>query len=350
MRVREPNVLPKSWNDSLGLQLTWLRANLEYHLLANHLLKNAKALVFGGLAFDGPCASEWLNCGLSILRSETAEQILSDGGHVERSPMYHCIVLEDYLDLLNVLTANSNRVPAQDVERFSAAARRATDFLQAILGGDDQFPLFNDAAYGIAAPTPTLIDYAKSVLASSDEGVLWGRDDAVNLPKRVCLPESGYFGYRHGGDSLILDCGPIGPDYQPGHAHCDMLSFELCVDGCRVVVDSGVHDYEVGPQRDYDRSTSAHNTVMVDGVEQSEIWGAFRVARRARPLFADLSEWSNGELRFRGSHDGYHRIRGRVSHEREFVIQQTGRWEIRDRLTGRGRAQGSELRALPSEL
>ncbi|MBK6451783.1 MAG: heparinase II/III-family protein [Proteobacteria bacterium] len=126
-----------------------------------------------------------------------------------------------------------------------------------------------------------------------------------------------------------LDCGPIGPDYQPGHAHCDTLSFELCVDGQRVVVDSGVHDYDVGPQRAYDRSTGAHNTVMVDGVEQSEIWG-FRVARRARPLFAELSEWSNGELRFQGSHDGYHRIRGRVRHEREFSFNRrvAGRFAI----------------------
>ena len=146
----------------------------------------------------------------------------------------------------------------------------------------------------------------------------------------------GIHSARYGGDSLIVDCGPIGPDYQPGHAHCDTLSFELCVGGSRVVVDSGVYDYEVGPMRDYARSTRAHNTVMVDGVEQSEIWGGFRVARRARPLCAQLSEWQDGQLRFRGAHDGYHRIGGGVNHEREFAIQQIGRWEISDRITGRG--------------
>ena len=56
---------------------------------------------------------------------------------------------------------------------------------------------------------------------------------------RIFLPDTGYYGYRQGGDSLIVDCGPVGPDYQPGHAHCDTLSYELHVGGVPIVVDSG---------------------------------------------------------------------------------------------------------------
>ena len=95
---------------------------------------------------------------------------------------------------------------------------------------------------------------------------------------------SGYFVIRNLDDMLVVDCGEVGPDYQPGHAHCDTLSFELASDGRTIIVDSGVYDYEDSEMRRYVRSTRAHNTAMVDGCEQSEIWGAFRVARRARPI------------------------------------------------------------------
>ena len=280
---RPPNAVSRVWLESLSLQLASLRAGMEHHLLGNHLLKNLKALLFGGVAFSGPTADDWLQCGLQLLRRETGEQVLPDGGHFERSPMYHCIVLEDHLDLVNLLSAHPSRVQADDMQPIIDAARRSTEFLRTIVGGDDEFPLFNDAAFGIA-PDIRLLDYADSVLASAKD-FAHELPNAANQPLRILLPDSGFFGYRYGGDSLILDCGHVGPDHQPGHAHCDTLSFELCVGSHRIVVDSGVFDYEIGAMRDYVRSTQAHNTLMVDGVEQSEIWGAFRVARRALAPF-----------------------------------------------------------------
>jgi uncharacterized heparinase superfamily protein len=194
--------------------------------------------------------------------------------------MYDCIVLEDYLDMVNV-----RRVPAQHMERIVAAARRATAFLRALLGGDDEFPLFNDAAYGIATPTTELLNYSEAVLTAVGVQAGASRTIAPTEPTRVWLPQSGYYGYRYGGDSLIADCGPIGPDYQAGHAHCDTLSFELCVGARRIVVDSGVYEYELGPMRDYVRSTRAQNTVMVDRVEQSEIWGG-------APMWLSMRFWA----------------------------------------------------------
>src|SRR5262249_6854070 len=88
--------------DSLATQVRVLGASLEYHLLGNHLLANAKALVFAGCYFTGPEAEAWLTAGLSLLQRELAEQILADGGHFERSPMYHAIILEDVLDLVQL--------------------------------------------------------------------------------------------------------------------------------------------------------------------------------------------------------------------------------------------------------
>ena len=84
------------------MQVRFLRKRLEIHLLGNHLFANAKALVFAGLYFTGNEADEWLGKGLAILEREVPEQVLRDGGHFERSPMHHGIILEDLLDLLNV--------------------------------------------------------------------------------------------------------------------------------------------------------------------------------------------------------------------------------------------------------
>ena len=83
---------------------------------------------------------------------------------------------------------------------------------------------------------------------------------------------------------LLIDVAPIGPDYLPGHAHADTLSYELSLYGKRVLVNSGTSRYGSGPKRDWERSTAAHNTVEVDGQSSSETWSGFRVARRAYPF------------------------------------------------------------------
>lgn len=105
------NVLEPAWVDSLAVQARWLRRHIEWHLLGNHLFVNAKALVFAGLFFAGDEAAEWLARGLRILRREVPEQVLPDGGHFELSPMYHAIILEDVLDLLNAANLWPGQVP-----------------------------------------------------------------------------------------------------------------------------------------------------------------------------------------------------------------------------------------------
>lgn len=319
--------IPRAWLDSLAGQIAWLSRNVEYHLLANHLFKNGKALLFGGLYFDGPEAGRWLRQGRRILAREVDEQILPDGGHFERSPMYHCITLEDCLDVVNLARSNPGLVPDDLARIVEAGAERALGFLARIVAGDGRIPLFNDSAFGIAPEPADLIAYGKRVLGRT---TVPGEEGG-----RICLPDTGYFGYRQGGDSLIVDCGPVGPDYQPGHAHCDTLSYELCVDGRRVIVDTGVFSYEADAFRHAIRATAAHNTVRVDGAEQSEIWGAFRVARRARPLAPVPGHLEGGQIEFRGAHDGYRRLPGGVVHERRIVAELAGRWTVFDLITAR---------------
>src|SRR5205823_2685066 len=109
---------------SLAVQARYLRGRLEYHLLGNHLLANAKALVFAGLFFEGDESRKWLDLGLGILESELTEQILADGGHFERSPMYHSIVFGDVLDLLAMSRVFPSVLPPRASERWTCGARR----------------------------------------------------------------------------------------------------------------------------------------------------------------------------------------------------------------------------------
>ena len=108
-----------------------------------------------------------------------------------------------------------------------------------------------------------------------------------------------YLNLKH----LLLDVAAIGPSYLPGHGHADSLSFEMSIYGTRVFVNSGVSEYKAGLIRDYERGTSAHNTVEVNGTNSSEIWAEFRVARRARP-FGLRVEQSHKEISVSCAHDG----------------------------------------------
>ena len=93
-------------------------------------------------------------------------------------------------------------------------------------------------------------------------------------------PQSGYFGLALGHNVFIADCGPIGPDALPGHGHGDVLSFEWSVGGRRVIVDQGVYEYVDGARRRTARSAMSHNTLCIEGFDQAEFFGDFRVGRR----------------------------------------------------------------------
>lgn len=322
--------------DSLAVQARWMRARLELHLLGNHLLANAKALVFAGAFFDGDEARGWLARGLALLRRELREQVLPDGGHFERSPMYHALALEDLLDLVNLARAVPGVVPEEDVRSWTATAQRMRRWLACLLHPDGEIALFNDAAFGVAAAPRELERYARALgLAPS-----YAPSSGVHV-----LPDSGYV--RVARDELValLDVGEIGPRYLPGHAHADTLGFELSLFGARWIVDTGTSRYDAGEERRLQRSTRAHNTVEVDGRDSSEVWASFRVARRARPLRLHLEE-RGPELRIACAHDGYLRLPGRVLHRRAWSFA-PGALSIEDRLEGRFARASARLHLHP---
>jgi hypothetical protein len=278
--------------ESLWRQLLHLERNVEDGILGNHVIRNARALTLGGAAFG---SARLLESGTALLERELPEQVLPDGGHYERSPVYHLVVLRD---LLEIDAAVPGVVPPDVLARMSR-------FAAALTRPDGNPALFNDGTLDLA---PRL------ELPAPPDGL-------------AVFPESGYAVWRRGGFWLAFDCGPPSPAYLPAHAHADALSFQLWADGKPVVVDPGMVTYDAGPERDWFRGTRAHSTVSIDGRDQFELWGAFRSGPLPR---TELLEASEQQLKAAVSWPGG------IRHVRALTID-SDVLMVEDRIEGRGR-------------
>ena len=309
---------------SLAVQTRWLHGRLERHLGGNHLLANAVALLAAGAFFEGPEAQAWLATGERLLARELSEQILADGAHYERSPMYHALALEDLLDIHNV--AQCFRLPL--APGWRAQIQRMQCWLEALTHPDGDIAFFNDATLGVAA-TPALLSlYAARLFGSA----------SPSPAAALLLTSSGYARLGRGPATLIVDCGALGPDHLPGHAHAGTLSFELSLAAERVLVNSGVSLYSLGAERARQRGTAAHNALVLAEDDSSEVWHAFRVGRRARIL--ELQSGETPEVHWlRAAHDGYRHLPGRNVHTRTWRLHA-------DRLVLEDQVQGAPVAAV----
>ncbi len=237
---------------------------------------------------------------------------MPDGGHYERAPMYHAQVFADFLECVALLRACGREAPA----RVAAGLPRMAAFLAAMTQADGSLALFNDSANAAETRPGPILDAARRVCAGA-------------RPAAAAFPQTGYYVWASpdGEEKIVIDAGPPSVSYNTAHAHCDLLSYELWLAGAPFIVDSGLHGYGGDPFREYCRATRAHNTVLFDGVEQSEVWGTFRMARRAEPgEVAWRAEAAS--LAFRGS---YRRFDGALVHERSIERDAEGGWRVSDR-------------------
>lgn len=298
--------------DSLRTQLSFLSQRVEWHLLGNHLFENGKTLLIGGMFFEGKQANRFRDQGTKILSAEIDEQILSDGAHFELSPMYHAIVLEGLLEVLAIaqlyphrLNRNTNAL----IAKVGAVVPNMLSWLGHMVHGDGDLAFFNDTALGIAATYKDLRTFAERLGISTE----------TKSATQNKLTESGYCRLSKGKALIIADFASVGPDYLPGHAHADTLSFEFSIGMDRIFVNSGTSIYEAGSLRCYQRSTMAHNTVEVSGENSSETWGAFRVARRAEIQAVSIKSTKKLSMA-EAAHDGYQRLKPPLIHKRRFEL------------------------------
>jgi uncharacterized heparinase superfamily protein len=299
---------------ALKRQISYLENNLEHHILANHLLENIFALFVGAYALD---SQRVFQKALKLLGKQLDEQLMPDGGHYECSPMYHCILLGKLLVLIDLEKQNPHRGTHQILNEGAA---KMLGWIQQFVFDNQKWAPVNDAIHGVTIE-PRVLEKIATMMEIE--------------PKTTVLNESGYRKWQGHTFQLIIDVGNITPAYQPGHAHSDMLSFNLQANGRLVFIDMGTSTYEANARRQLERSTAAHNTVTIGNDNQSDVWGSFRVAKRAKIYIEKeesgfLSAW----------HNGYRKKHGAV-HQRIFKMDNGSTLLIEDILATRKKVTGT---------
>ena len=240
-------------------QYIYLQKHQEKHLLANHYFEDLKALIIASFLFKD---DKKQNGFLKDFKKQCDEQILEDGVHYELSLMYHKLILEDLMRI--GMLAKMHGFP--ECGWLVPLIKKMTVACYSLEKGIGRTPLFNDAGDNVAKTCEQLCLAAE-------------KQFGVKIEQKDAFEASGYYKLYDGNKALIFDAGKIGVDYQPAHGHCDCLSFELSVDGKPLFVNSGTYEYQ-GDLRKSFRKTCAHNSVEINGHEQSQCWGEFRVSKR----------------------------------------------------------------------
>jgi hypothetical protein len=336
----------------------FLAANLEYTSPNNHLLLQAKALAQAGVLFpEFKAAGRWKQLGLEVLWAEVRRQVHADGVHAEQSMLYHQIITSELLEALVLLQSNSVEVPREVLERYD----RMLNAERALLKPNGEPPLLGDSALGDSYVRFHALNGAavwrqrpELAVGEMDEATQWlvGRTEPPRPgaePGSQAFTDGGYFIMRAAGTHLVFDCGPFSYPPAPGHGQADALNFELYAQGQTLIVDPGVYSYHLGTAwRQFFRGTRAHNTLSINGLDQSVMLDNWRVLRPAR---ARLYQWLSrpGFDFVDGAHDGYQRLPGAITHRRQIFFFKPHYFIVLDQVTGSGAPRCDVYFHLPAE-
>lgn len=346
---------------SISRQAKFLYFNLEKDLANNHYTANGKALFWVGVSFPNLEESKkYFKKGVKILHSQLLKEVRNDGSQYENSTSYQLMTAKDYLEVLIYSNKNNISLPKD----FKIYTEKMFDFLLAILKPDKNLPLVNDSVNKYPIDVKDLLAAGALFFNRGDFKFMShevappflikifgekGTKRYNGLPKKLpaiqslILRGSNYVimrsGWKNNSSYLLFDAGDIGPKHNSGHAHADNLNVLLYVNKEDIFVDSGTYNYKDGLKRNYYRSTKAHNTIEIEGVNQTTFWGPFRTGYIAKSkLIKDHLE--GNVLKVAAKHDGYKRIKQKVIHEREIMWDRKQSWAIFDKLSGWGNIKG----------
>lgn len=345
----------RRWLDSIYRHARFVRGHLSLHSSANnHLLGEASGLFVAAVTWPHwPRSRSWRARAQTLLEREVLLQTAPDGVNREQATAYQQFVLD--LLLVPLLAARANGIAF--APSYEKRIEAMLGFLASIMDSGGHLPAFGDADDGAALALEPGVGRAGSQLATGailfrrgefkakagplDDATRWLLGAGANaayraltaapsrLPVRQDFPDGGY--YVLGRDfegaheiRLVADAGPLGYLGIAAHGHADALSFTLAVGGLEFFVDPGTYAYHTqGPWRAYFRGTAAHNTVRIDGRDQSEPGGNFMWLDKAR---AACNLWRSSPVQdvFEGWHDGYLRLPDPVRHTRRIVLDKSG--------------------------
>lgn len=331
--------LRADWLGSIHAHCRSIARHLSRHSSANnHLIGELAGLYVGATVW--PCWKEshaWQAQARRELEHEAVAQFSRDGVNREQAFAYHIFSSE----FLFVAGLHGQAAGQPFSRNYWASLQRALRFLRSVRDVGGHVPMVGDAddgcvfrldAHGAdrAAQLLALGDCVFGAQADHHPSVRWllhalpaGRPDCD--PHEVetgwAFPDGGYLLFGNGFDEEheikgMLDCGPLGYLGIAAHGHADALALTLSAAGEECLVDPGTYSYWQDQKwRDYFRGTSAHNTVRIDGLDQSVPGGRFMWLRKARASIERMPT-SHHDFDFRGSHDGYARLPDPVRHVR----------------------------------
>jgi heparinase II/III-like protein len=362
--------LRERWLTSIYQHVHFIRTHLSFHSSANnHLLGELAGVYIAARTWPfWRQMDSWRDYAKRRLVHEVLIQNARDGVNREQAISYQQFVLDFML-----LAALAGRVSADDFPvEYWQRLERMLEFIAALMDVGGNVPMIGDADDGYVvrlSQEPEFCPY-RSLLASGailfnrpdfkdkarrlDDKTTWllGETDvrkfkdlkpSDRLNPRRCFPDGGY--YVLGCDlesereiKIIVDAGPLGYERIAAHGHADALAFTLAIGGREFLIDPGTYSYHTDREwREYFRGTGAHNTVSVDGQDQSVSGGNFLWTHHAN---ARCTYWHEGDAadRFAGRHDGYLRLDDPVVHERELIFDKTQkRLEITDNIECKAR-------------
>lgn len=290
----------------------FLENHVEHEIGGNHLVENAIALIMAGVLFDHHDTG-WTETGVNILEQAAETQFLADGGHFERSPMYHVMALRRYITAYDLLAGTD-----LSRETLQKTAERALGFLAEISKPDGEIPLLNDAVHREQIEAGTCIEYGESCSLER---------------KTVRLDHSNGSGYQRlpsVAGTMLIDVGDVGPPHLPAHSHNDHLSVLLWINGEQVLADTGVYDYDGNERRQYARSVESHNTAQYADAEPIPIGGSYLMGKRTS---IDVLKRDSHGIEARYSRDTT--VGPRYEHQRRVVTTQSG-WKVVDSVRSDG--------------
>lgn len=347
--------LRERWLTSVYQHMRFASDNYSFYSSAdNHLIGEAAGIFVASHTWD--CWDEGRRMRLRakrILEEETLKQFSADGVNLEQALCYHKFSLQFLL-----ASGLCGRANGDDFSRtFWTRVEAAIVFLAAVTDAAGQVPRFGDSddgdvwrlavgpgtsgyqevmaigarLFGNEALTAKCHALGGHVLPQADW--VFGVAPPAALPRHDALalarlprafPVGGYvvLGRRlHAGDEVrvLMDCGPLGYNRIGGHAHADALSVVVSVAGEQFLVDPGTYCYNAAPQlRHFFRGTSAHNTLTVDGQDQSIYGASFLWLRDVHTTIEQFDD--AGRCQVQAYHDGYLRLRDPVRHHRRAEV------------------------------
>jgi hypothetical protein len=350
------------WLQALGISGRHIERYLSTYFSPNtHLLGEGVALFFiGTLCPEIRHSERWKARGWEIVLREAERQVRADGFHFEQSLYYHVYALDSFVHAAVLASLNDVAIPPE----FDQALENMLHVLCLLsragpppqLGDDDGGRVFDgqrNQSQHMLDPlsTGTVLfgrgDF-KHICGGLREETLWllgeqGAAEFDRVPARdpewasAALENTGLH-LMAGPETkaqLVIDAGPQGA-LTSGHGHADALGITANQNGRRLLIDCGTCEY-VGSNSacDWLRSTPAHNTLTVDGLNQAESKGPFAWEKLPN---VKAKTWVTGKSfdLFLGSHDGYCRLPHRVVHRRWVFSLKSRFWFIRDVAIGEG--------------